>query len=620
MDRRRDKLASSVAIPSPVLALLLAACGGGGGGGGFRSSEPTVSGFVFDGPVSDAIVFIDVNNNGRFDSGDVRIATTASDGSYSRDIDDIPEEHRGKALSVDLTGATDVGIDPNSTMDDRSTSGVWRAPVGSTIISPLTELMVATGQSEAQIASALGLSGIRITTHNPFDGSNRTKNDILVIAAGVAVAEDLKVTRPDYATILEDVGESIGALSRAYDTVSASGFTGAEFGELRTALMTVYGAGLRNSSNDNIANDLADGILYHLSSAVAVAADISATLAGTSGSVGELADSTEKLVDIDVEKPSIFGLELNFVITGTGSEIFEVRGNDDNWGLYLKEGQTLDFETTAAYTLSIELQVLDGEREVHSIPVTSNYTLNVTNEDEADASIYIFYTEEGGRSGVSDVLVAVVTSDLDAINGDYPIVWSRDGEPNLGTGATYTLQEGDFGNTISATTTYNDPGKGGAPVTVASNDGIYGNPHGDNAIIHITPHPIVPVENLVAGDELIAVVTPDINDVGRSWNYAITWVTDGVPELGRDLETRQQLNGEFASFYDLKEDDIGKTIYAVLSYENPSNPGTELYNFTQITPGRAAQEQAVGGSAGEASSFGELDSNNGDDATLPDII
>ena len=646
MERRRNKLASSAAMPTPVLALLLAACGGGGGGGG-GFQEPTVSGFVYDGPVSGAIVYIDVDGIEGYSEagGDVLVATTTSNGSYSGDIGDIPEEHLGKALFVDLTGATDQGIDPNSTADDRSTSGVWRAPVGSTIISPLTELMVETGLSATQIASRLNLpSNVDITTHNPFDGTNRTKDDVLVIAAGVAVAEELKANTPVYSNILRDVGESVGVLSRAYDVVeSSSSVSQTDFNALRNALTTVYGTGLTNRADTNIANELTLGILNHLSQAVAAQAQISATLASSSASIGEIAGNTAKLVDIDVTKPDIFGLELRFVITGNGSEIFEVRGSDEDWGLYVKDNATLDFETETTHTLEIELQVLDGEREVRSEPVVysqsvSTFTLTVTDEDEPNASIHLDHRGRGDEVDlrVGDVLTAELTPDGDAINASYPIVWMRYGGTVLQTVNryttltedgiekriyTYTLTADDIEKRIFATTTYTDFGN--EEVTVTSlNDilpGIQTYVNFTDARIAIT-HNGASVETLAAGNVLTATVTRDTRDTAQeSWEYTVGWARLGADEeLARDVVMPSESP---TTTYTLLPTDIGGVIYAIVTYMDPSDStNEEFYSDTRITPGPIAQEQAVSSFAALPATLEEPDSNSDDATTLPDII
>ncbi|MEK9826524.1 MAG: hypothetical protein VW395_09675, partial [Methylotenera sp.] len=70
---------------------IAAAAGSGGGGGGGGGGPAVPEGFVIDGPVANALVFrdtdgdgkwLDVNGNGRWDSGDEFIVATDSDGQY----------------------------------------------------------------------------------------------------------------------------------------------------------------------------------------------------------------------------------------------------------------------------------------------------------------------------------------------------------------------------------------------------------------------------------------------------------------------------------------------------------------------------------------------------------
>ena len=81
---RRNKVTLSL---SPLALLTLAACGGGStsGGGGSDSSTPSFSassGKVEDGPLQNAIAFLDYNDNGILDAGEPS-ERTGVDGSYS---------------------------------------------------------------------------------------------------------------------------------------------------------------------------------------------------------------------------------------------------------------------------------------------------------------------------------------------------------------------------------------------------------------------------------------------------------------------------------------------------------------------------------------------------------
>ena len=70
---------------SPLALLTLAACGGGGSDGApVSNGAPNVSvgGNVVKGPLSNALVFLDYNNNGVLDAGEPS-ARTGADGSYT---------------------------------------------------------------------------------------------------------------------------------------------------------------------------------------------------------------------------------------------------------------------------------------------------------------------------------------------------------------------------------------------------------------------------------------------------------------------------------------------------------------------------------------------------------
>ena len=66
--------------------LTLASCGGGGGSGGTSSSQPSsilpnITGTVVKGPLHNALVFADYNNDGLLSAGEPS-TRTAADGSF----------------------------------------------------------------------------------------------------------------------------------------------------------------------------------------------------------------------------------------------------------------------------------------------------------------------------------------------------------------------------------------------------------------------------------------------------------------------------------------------------------------------------------------------------------
>ena len=148
-------------------ALILAACGGGGGGGppavsgqpqdraatpmpsAKNADDPVIatdtdrielSGKVIDGPVEGAGLFL--LRPAHINSGPVKIylGTSRRDGTYQVSTDSRFVDY---ILYADLANAVDHGGDPTTDRDNvRYEAGeYWRAPPGSTIISPLTEIL-----------------------------------------------------------------------------------------------------------------------------------------------------------------------------------------------------------------------------------------------------------------------------------------------------------------------------------------------------------------------------------------------------------------------------------------------------------------------------------------------
>lgn len=123
-----------------------------------------------DGYIADALVFVDVNQNGLNDDG--ISAYTGPDGSFSLDTSAGPVVLQGVQEGPGGHNTIDV-------LTGLPFTGTLKAPSGSTVVTPLTTLIVAiagtggdTAAAEASVKAALGLSGtVNLTTLDPIAGT-----------------------------------------------------------------------------------------------------------------------------------------------------------------------------------------------------------------------------------------------------------------------------------------------------------------------------------------------------------------------------------------------------------------------------------------------------------------
>lgn len=267
---------------------LLSACGGGGGGGGDGSGAappapvPTkVSVKVVDGALSNAVVFLDKNNNGVLDTGE----STARTNSAGVAILDVVTEDVGKSPVVALVGTDAVDADSGPV----TVAYVLRAPADSTaVVSPLTTIVqrivddsgVSTAQAEAaaKAQTDLGVSMLAdFTADNTSAGKAAAIALRLVVVAiqqqTVALAAAAGNTDLSGASItLADIGKAIqqsmvqlfpslvqsaqgSAVQTACASIGSAGCTGAlqteatginASGGLTVASLPVVVAGSRN--------------------------------------------------------------------------------------------------------------------------------------------------------------------------------------------------------------------------------------------------------------------------------------------------------------------------------------------------------------------------------------
>ncbi|MEN3365858.1 MAG: hypothetical protein V7606_3132, partial [Burkholderiales bacterium] len=146
-----------------AVTLALAACGsGGGGGGGGTPTATSSSGKAVDGYISNATVLCDANGNGLADSGE-GVVLTDGQGNFTFT----------PACASTLVVSGGVNIDTNLPF-----KGLIKAPAGSTMVTPLTNLIVA-GLSPALLTSALGVN-VDVRTIDPMTNPELLKRTVAI--------------------------------------------------------------------------------------------------------------------------------------------------------------------------------------------------------------------------------------------------------------------------------------------------------------------------------------------------------------------------------------------------------------------------------------------------------
>ena len=207
---------------SPLALLALSACGGGSSGSSSSgSSVQTVTGNIVKGPLSNALVFLDLNGNGTMDSSETSVRTDAN-GAFS--------------LSATGSNYTIVALTDETTVDTSSGSvldGVTlKAPSGASVVTPTTTLMEEGDLTAAQVAEVLNLpDDVDPLTFNPF-------------AAGVDAADALAVEK-----VSQQIMTAVSSFASAAEGAGAS--EADAFSAALGSVIEVVKVKVENLSDDN---------------------------------------------------------------------------------------------------------------------------------------------------------------------------------------------------------------------------------------------------------------------------------------------------------------------------------------------------------------------------------
>ena len=458
-----------------ISGIALVACGGGGGGGGGAPSSIAVSYYditIYDGPISGALLYSDVNNNDIIDDDDIFLGETDAHGVVR-----ISETAGRTALIANLDGAIDT-----DNPDEILSEIIWRAPAGSLVVSPLTELLVVAGEDTDLLLANLGLEESDVKTINPFDTNSATpqdegKTENLIHAArqvGRLIKDDgdnfiqkLKAELDELPTEFTinkshiDLDEgSYGEQVLARLSIKDDGLGSHRFELSESDIFNLVGNELRLKPNtildyENSLSHEAKISLYATSEGRSLDdvttkalddvtftikvnnAPISISLSQTSDSLAEgIYEDGQKISDITLSGDAASD-SLSFT---TNDDRFEVRGDKDaGYALFLKEGIAFDYE---ADSRPITITVTSAGDGTDSDDITLTITdrpvmIGLEDVEKAlDEGLYetgSFLTRillEGDESRASDFALSLSNDylfEVRKINADEYELWLKDG-------------------------------------------------------------------------------------------------------------------------------------------------------------------------------------------------
>ncbi|MDC1157632.1 hypothetical protein OAU07_06655, partial [Alphaproteobacteria bacterium] len=204
-----SKLVSSpdIGFFAPVSgALGLAAAGGGGGGGGTVAATlgSSFSGQLVNGYIKDARVFQDNNGNGLFDVGEPT-GTTDTSGRFA--LDGFVSGGGEIVAQPTWTRSTGETVTATDQTTGAPVSTVFKAPAGSSVVSPLSTL-VSAGATQEQITQAFGLdNSIDLMSFDPIAAANAPGAS----AAEIQAALNIKAASTSVSNILDVASESLSS-------------------------------------------------------------------------------------------------------------------------------------------------------------------------------------------------------------------------------------------------------------------------------------------------------------------------------------------------------------------------------------------------------------------------
>ena len=156
------------------------------GDGGANDSPTQAQGTALVGPLSNAFVYYDANGNGQFDT-DEKYTRTNANGTYDLTLSGVTE-HAPNAAVIVTTDDQTVDTGAGTVL-----AGITlKATAGSSVVTPLTTLMVETGLGSDALGQALGLTGNQdLSAFNPYADGVDANQALATEQASAQVASTL---------------------------------------------------------------------------------------------------------------------------------------------------------------------------------------------------------------------------------------------------------------------------------------------------------------------------------------------------------------------------------------------------------------------------------------------
>ena len=402
------------------------------------SGKPPQNGRAQDGYLVHALVWVDTNDNGERDWSDNNANGKWDDGEGESWV---LTDGNGQFAGLVGEGTLRITANPSGGTIDLSTgkafTGSYSAPSGSTVINPLTTLVVAAGGNGDIVKTALGLdASIDLTTYDPLaelssdSGSDGAAVALKVQSVAIQVANIIKIAE----STTQAAGASSSTVTNVAECVATSlmnAATANQSGAVDIANGTVI-ANAINASAQLVVKDVAarQTITSHLSAI----ADATAIVNSSIANVSIAAESG----DVDVSSSLTSMVSAQIVAQGTlADQASQVIHANDSSLITIK-------------TENIEQSVEASKSDVGQLFVPVDGVTQINHPHTGEVNILGMPMEH------LILKVDNLLSDVDGL-GEVSYQWHADGMAISGaTSERYTLTASEVGKTITVLASYTD--------------------------------------------------------------------------------------------------------------------------------------------------------------------